>query len=372
MRFEHVLAGAVGSARLLRVGIRFASPMRTALLTAALVTLLVAVLFGVGASRAGVQERAGTIAFIRLAPGPAFGGRLFVVHADGSGLRGLTPPSTRVYSYAWSPDGRLIAYNDSEGSLWLVRPGGTGRRLLSPAARRTALSLSWSPDGKEIAIVSPVPNVGMHGRIHHTSIFLVPVGGGDPRQLAVGDVDGVGWSPRGDEIAYDGNGGIFVIRLDGTGRRQISLGGGVTWSADGEKLAFGIALHLRNGHTDRYRAFAVVDADGSGYHVVTTHAYNEPGVAWSPHGRRILYVRADGKGIYVIGADGRNNHRVTPDSPPGAGWGALAWSPDGGSIVYDTGGTDNTDLYVIGADGRGKFRLTSTPDTDIAPSWVAR
>ena len=73
----------------------------------------------------------------------------------------------------------------------------------------------------------------------------------------------------------------------------------------------------------------------------------------------------------MIGADGRGDHRVTRDSPPQAGWGALAWSPDGGSIVYATGDIGNTDLYVIGLDGRGKVRLTSTPDSDIAPSWVA-
>ncbi len=54
----------------------------------------------------------------------------------------------------------------------------------------------------------------------------------------------------------------------------------------------------------------------------------------------------------MIGADGRNNRRVTRDAPPQAGWGALAWSPTGGSIVYTTGGTDNTDLYLIGIDGR--------------------
>ena len=51
---------------------------------------------------------------------------------------------------------------------------------------------------------------------------------------------------------------------------------------------------------------------------------------------------------------------------------ALAWSPDGRSVVYDTGGYQNTDLYVIGVDGRGKVQLTNTPDVDIGPSWVAR
>jgi Tol biopolymer transport system component len=186
------------------------------------------------------------------------------------------------------------------------------------------------------------------------------------------DVD---WSPRGDEIAYTATGparsGTRAIRPDGTGDRRISsVSGGGQWSSDGARLAFNVVIHLRSGITDRYRAFGVVNADATGFHVVTTHAYNEYGVAWSPRGRRILYGRADRKGIYLIGADRRGNHRVTRDAPPQAAWGAFAWSPSGSSIVYTTGGTNDTDLYLIGIDGRGKVQLTSTPDIDISPSWV--
>ena len=74
----------------------------------------------------------------------------------------------------------------------------------------------------------------------------------------------------------------------------------------------------------------------------------------------------------MIDSDGRNNHRVTRDSPPQADWGALAWSPDGGSIVYGTDRTGNSDLYVVGADGRDRTQLTNTADSDIAPSWQPR
>ena len=186
----------------------------------------------------------------------------------------------------------------------------------------------------------------------------------------------VAWSPGGDEIAYTASGphrsGTWAIHPDGSGDHKIASAGGGKWSADGAQLSFNIAIHPRPDTTDRYRAFAVVNADGTNYHIVTTHAYNEYGEAWSPHGHQILYGRADHKGIYLIGSDGRNNHRVTRDSPPQAAWGALAWSPTGGSIAYTTGDISNTDLYLIGTDGRGKTQLTDTPDIDIAPSWVAR
>lgn len=336
------------------------------LLAVALAAVLTGVLVEAAASRVAASKGAGTIAFMRLLPGPGFGARLFVVGAEGSGLRRLTPRSTTVWSYAWSPNGRLIAYIDKRFSLWLVRPDGTGRRLLLPTSQLSSTSLSWSPDGKEIAIASPGPNAKTD--TCRSALYVVPINGGQPVSLHAGVGCDVAWSPRGDEIAYDRGGGIFVIHADGTGRHQISTGGGVWWSADGAQLASDVG-GWRHGAIDHYRAFAVVDANGKDFHVVTTHAYNEYGVAWSPQGRQILYGGADRKGIYVIDADGQNNHRVTRDSPPRAEWGALAWSPNGGSIVYDTGTYDNTDLYVIGADGRGKVQLTSTPGIDIDPSW---
>ena len=337
---------------------------------------LVTLTTSAAASHAAATERTGTIAFIRMVNDRAYGGALFVVRPDGSGLRRLTPPSTKVYWYAWSPDGRLIAYIDRGLSLWVVRRDGSGRRLLLPKSRLQSVGLSWSPDGSRIAITTNGPewHPGRRCCGSRPFLYVVPIGGGPPVLLPAGKHIGYGvsWTPRGDEIYYS-NGGIWAIRPDGTDRRQVSrVGAAGALSAGETQFVFGVPFRLRNGGTDRYRAFGVVNADRTGYHVVTTHAYNEYGEVWSPSGPRILYGRADGTGIYLIGSDGRNNHRVTRDAPPKADWGALAWSPRGGSIVYDAGDYKNTDLYVIGIDGRDKVQLTDTPDLDIDPSWFGR
>jgi Tol biopolymer transport system component len=300
---------------------------------------------GSAAVQATLSKRVGTIAFIRLVDGPGYGGRLFVVRPDGGGLRPLTPRRTSVWSYAWSPDGRFVAYIDERFSLWLVRRDGAARRMLLPSSRLRSFGLSWSPDGKSIAIVSPGPNA-------------------NPAR-----------APSGGEIAYgDGGEVLGVVSRDG-GRPRLLLSSGVgapQWSPDGTKLAAPTVIHLGQRRALRYHRITVVDANGRDPHVVTDHAYTEYPFAWSPNSRQILYGKQDRQGIYVIGVDGRGDHRVTRDSPPQALWGALAWSPTGDSIAYIAGGTDDTDLYLIGSDGRGKFRLTATPDKDIAPSWVAR
>ena len=122
--------------------------------------------------------------------------------------------------------------------------------------------------------------------------------------------------------------------------------------------------------SNRYAYIDVVNSDGSGLRRLTKHAYNEYGFAWSPNGRSILYGRENSQGIYVIGADGRNGRRVTPDAPAQTAWGALTWAPNGRSIAYTTDRTGRGDVYVIDANGRNKLRLTRSSEIDLDPAWA--
>ena len=55
---------------------------------------------------------------------------LFVVNADGSGLRRLTRHSENMRWFAWSPNGRTIAYlRNSE--VYIVNADGSGERRLT-------------------------------------------------------------------------------------------------------------------------------------------------------------------------------------------------------------------------------------------------
>ena len=84
---------------------------------------------------------------------------LFVVDADGSNLRQLTPWSLNAGDNPdWSPDGRLILFrtvsssNRHHGNLHTIRPDGTGlTKLTDYPAPKTVLSPTFSPDGKWIA-----------------------------------------------------------------------------------------------------------------------------------------------------------------------------------------------------------------------------
>jgi Tol biopolymer transport system component len=82
---------------------------------------------------------------------------LFVVNADGTGLRRITPFGLGARNGAtWSPDGRLIAFNlrflDSPGSqVWVVHPDGAGlMELTLPSTGYASYEPVWSPDSTRL------------------------------------------------------------------------------------------------------------------------------------------------------------------------------------------------------------------------------
>jgi dipeptidyl aminopeptidase/acylaminoacyl peptidase len=116
-----------------------------------------------------------------LGPG---GGRLYVMNADGSGVRVLVN-DYEPGGVAWSPDGRSLAYaaHESRGDepadrLWTVSPvEGTP---LAIAANTSITSPVWSPDGSRIAFVGSM----------------------DARDWYAVDADGAGSPAEIDELVY--------------------------------------------------------------------------------------------------------------------------------------------------------------------------
>jgi TolB protein len=76
---------------------------------------------------------------------------LFVVNADGSGLRLVTPPGVGALSAQWSPNGALIAFSSCCGisHAWVVHPDGTGLRRVTPSGFLTPV---WSPDSTKLLV----------------------------------------------------------------------------------------------------------------------------------------------------------------------------------------------------------------------------
>jgi Tol biopolymer transport system component len=192
---------------------------------------------------------------------------LYVVNADGSGLRRLTPNPTWRKQLVWSPDGRTIYFG-----RYLVSADGSGARRL-PYIPLTAV---WSPDGRRIAFVRGLPDrsqVGPVGRNHE--IYVMNADGSGSRRLTHNRAyDGEpAWSPDGRKIAFQstktigGNKEIYVMNADGSGKRNLTrnpaMDGRPSWSPDGRRIAF---VSDRDGRLDAH----VMNADGSGQRSLTS------------------------------------------------------------------------------------------------------
>ena len=162
---------------------------------------------------------------------------LNVVNSDGSGLRNLTPKlwaagagSGPTFDPAWSPDGQMIAFVGRVGltagpvtglgePIYVVRADGSGLRNLTPKPVGTYAAPTWSPDGRKLAFVSD--------REGNSDVYVMNADGSGQRSLTRNpayDADPA-WSHDG-RIAFvsnrDGNYGVYVMNADGGGPRRLA------------------------------------------------------------------------------------------------------------------------------------------------------
>jgi len=325
---------------------------------------------------------------------------VFVMNADGSGLRSLTHErgldTFPVANPVWSPNRKRILFESwREGRLvpglgftsawdvYTMNADGTGRRRLAQGITRVAstpdgqpttndlLSFAWSPDGRRIAFVSNRGSWRCGFRPSRNNkcdfeIYVMNADGSRQRKLTQRagrwDIDPV-WSPDGRTIAFvsmpnaigllhpDGPHEIYVMNSDGSGQRMVAHGTGPAWSPDGTKIAF---RSTRSGSGEVY----VVNADGSGLQRLTHNPGSDGNPVWSRNGRKIFF---EGRGdIHVMNVDGSGQRNLTPNAAPprDASDYSPAVSPDGRRIVFVSERTGSAQIYVMNADGSGLKRLT--------------
>jgi len=165
-------------------------------------------------------------------------------------------------------------------------------------------------------------------------------------------------------IAWAGDGtGIHTVAADGSDPVTLKSGnaGAPRWSPDGSKLAF---IQISG------RALKVMNADGTGEHVVATDPSQDMWLGrqpWSPDGSRIAWGPEPGQGgdIYTASAAGGDVRRITTDGRPKE---PPEWSPAGPQLVYASSMPDPTvpwQLFLARDDASTPVPIT--PGT--SPSW---
>jgi Tol biopolymer transport system component len=240
--------------------------------------------------------------------------------------------SGNVTEAAISPDGRFVAYVESEQgqqTLWL-RQVATGQTIrLIPERPVYFWGHTFTRDGNSIVYGLKSPE-DIDGAFYSISTL-----GGSPRRLVSGVDSAPAFSPDGARMAWTrarhptpGESALLVANADGTGPRVVArvaeperlapvFFNAPDWSPDGHRIACSV-VRVAGGPLERGGKVIAVSVDGG---AVETLA--EPGwrfaaqVAWLPDGRGLLVVAAaEGEpnpGVWLVPLPRGAPRRVTVD-----------------------------------------------------------
>lgn len=233
--------------------------------------------------------------------------------------RPLMSSTKNAYSPRWSPSGDRLAYlSNKEGSTQLyVRWMDTGQTALITNIPSSPSSLTWAPDGNNIAFTM---SVKVEERPFKVTMPAKP--------------EGAQWSEAFQYITKaryqaDGRGvlepaytHIFMVPAQGGTARQLSSGpyhhsGLLSWAADSQKIYFSANRsdnwEYEPGESDIFS----VDLSGTIVQVTDAAGAEESPVV-SPNGKFIAYSKRDDKKLayrnrflHVMDIDGANDRNLS-------------------------------------------------------------
>jgi Tol biopolymer transport system component/DNA-binding winged helix-turn-helix (wHTH) protein len=262
------------------------------------------------------------------------------------------------YGPTFSPDGRKIAFvrgsDAAERNLYLMNADGSGVKQLTSEGR-TVAGIAWTADGSRMVFSTDIGG--------SLALWRIGADGGQAERLTVGGDNAVNpsISRRGNRLAYSqGVDQWRILRVDLTSpeKRAIPLfsstekDSAVQYSPDQDLIAF---QSLRSGTQEIW----ISKSDGSS--PVKLTSFNGPltgSPSWSPDGKQIAFdSRISGRShIFVMKAEGGSSRELTSgdynDVIP-------SWSQDGRCIYFGSRRSGNWEVWRV-APTSGEMQQVTT------------
>jgi dipeptidyl aminopeptidase/acylaminoacyl peptidase len=296
--------------------------------------------------------------------------------ADGKPLR-LGGEKDRSENPAWSPDGKWLAFEGRQGEhsgLTVSRPDGSESKFLAPMLGTnsplptTGKTISWSPDGKRLAIVNAVP--------------------GPETQAATGDpivITRYLYKPDHSEgeSHFNDNRRLHIFLVDAVSGlvQQLTTGNNyehsIDWSPGGEEILFVSNREPNEDQFFNFDIFVVRVSDGKIRRLTSTeNAEYTP--RWSPNGKQIVYLATkrgltnlettmEDTHVWLMSADGSN--RIELAAAIDNRQGEVGWARDGSAVYFTKQERGNVRLCRLSVSGGSPEVLVN--DRGTVGTWSA-
>ncbi len=327
---------------------------------------------------------------------------LYLMNADGTGVKRLSPKGVSDYSPAWSSHHNLIAFVSPGKGIGVMKPDGSERRMIIK-------------NGGWPTFVGKQDWIYYHRKDKGWGIWRARLDGSEqkrvtPKTMRVSMPSG---SPGSNLLAVVRNyrGQQSALLDPGTAKLTLLMERGKCWnpslSPDGKRVYYhqqsrsrslpkmewytappstkvkltrvvGMFPRFSPDHKhiafiDRMKAVSIINNDGSDYKKLWSGKGLLFGLSWDPSGDRLTFsrggyfqkasreieiasIRPDGTNLKTMIADGSNN-----------GW--VSFSPDGKQFVFRSGRSGKKNLYLANRDGSNIRQLTKGKWTDTMPHW---
>jgi len=321
------------------------------------------------------------IAFLRLMQNPREAG-IYIASVDGGSERRVYSLDSRncTKELDWSPDGKYLAFAerkspDSAATVYLLSLDTLEKRTLTFPAEGILGDSNpvFSPDGKSVAF--------LRDRLDTQEIFVVPAGGGTPRQVTFDNriIMGISWNADGRDLIFSSNragtASLWRIPAAGGSPERLPIVGAMVTRPTVARKGNRMAYASMNYRSDIWRAelpapgrqTQPLAAPGK---FITSTALEE-GPQFSPDGKRIVFqsTRTGDYEIWRCAADGSNLVQLTHFGGPLTG--TPRWSPDGREIVFDSRPAGHSQVFVINAEGGQPRQVTSGDAESGVADWSA-